>query len=463
MNNQTMPGTEPGQAKAAPSPAPETPRSDSASWHKNVPTGTAASVFSGLLVMAAFIAAFGVWAVTAPLSGAALAVGIVQAKGQNQVVEHLEGGIIREIRAREGDRIAAGDVVMVLDDTRANAELNRVNVALVGARASLARAQAERSGATELQFDAELTAAAGTEALEADLDQQRFEFANRYQRHVSQLGVLDQRVQASREEIEGLSIQKGAEERKLAVIRRELVDKQVLLAKGLTPKSLINDLERAEADSLGRIGGLTASMAQRKTAIAEIEEQRTGLEAQRREAASTEINELRSKIGDMAEQLRARVDVMTRMIIRAPADGIVLRLAKNTVGSVVKPGEAVVEILPTSDGLIVDARIRPTDIDSVKVGQEAELRLVALNQRTTPEVGAVVTYISADRIVDPQSRESYYTARLKMDQNLPPQISLEQIYPGMPVDAFIKTGDRTFLEYLVRPIRDSFAKAFREE
>jgi HlyD family type I secretion membrane fusion protein len=432
-------------------------------WKRRIPTSTAGVTLFGLIVIAAFIAFFGVWAVTAPLAGATVAMGVVQAKGQNQVVEHLEGGIIREIRVREGDKVAMGDIVMVLDKTKAEAEMNRVAAALVGARASLARAEAERSGATDLVFAADLVEAAKARDLQADLDEQREEFRNRYQRHVAELAVLTQRVQASLEEIEGLQIQKTAEERKLEVIRRELEDKRTLLDQGLTPKSQINELERAEADSLGRIGGLTASIAQRKVSIVEIEEQRAGLEAQRRESASAEVNEQRSKISDLNEQMRSRRDIMDRMVIRAPTDGIVVRLAKNTVGSVVQPGEGVIEFLPTSEELIVDARIAVTDIDNVTLGQEAELRLVALNQRTTPEVPATVIYVSADRVVDQQTNESFFIAHLRMTEDLPPGVRREQIYPGMPVDAYIKTGERTFLEYLVQPIRDSFAKAFREE
>ena len=268
---------------------------------------------------------------------------------------------------------------------------------------------------------------------------------------------------AVEEEIEGLSIQKTSEQRKLAVIRDELADKAKLLAEGLTPKSQYNTLLRAEADSLGALGSITATIGQRRSAIAELAEQRSGLEAKRRESASAEVNELRSEIGDLRQQLRSRDDMLARSEIRSPADGIVVKLLKNTVGSVIKPGEAVVEILPTSSELIIDANVAPRDIDSVRVGQEARLRLTALNARTTPEVAATVSYISADRFIDPNTREPYYTARLKISQALPETISPDQIQPGMPVDVFIKTGERTLLEYLVRPVQDSFAKAFREE
>ncbi|WP_457936120.1 HlyD family type I secretion periplasmic adaptor subunit [Mesorhizobium sp. 10J20-29] len=432
-------------------------------WQDKVPTSIGRPILWGAVAAAAFVAGFGMWAAIAPIDGAVVAIGVVQASGQNQVVEHLEGGIVAVINVMEGQGVKTGDPLLTIETVRLAADRDRVNVALIAAEARLARAQAERDGNTEIVFSDELSSTARLTSVEGDLDQQRAEFFNRVQRHRAELAALEQRVRAVEEEIEGLSIQKTSEERKLAVLRDELAEKADLLAKGLTPKSQYNALLRAEADSLGASGGITATIGQRRSAIAELAEQRAGIEARRREAASAEVNQLRSEIGDLRQQLRSRDDMLARSEIRSPADGIVIKLLKNTVGSVIKPGEAVVEILPTSSELIIDAKVAPQDIDAVKVGQEATLRLTALNARTTPQVAAAVSYISADRFVDPNTREPYYTARLRIAQDLPAEIAPGQIQPGMPVEVFIKTGERTFLEYLVRPVQDSFAKAFREE
>jgi len=458
MNMQT-----PITPAGGPGPAATPVRIAGPNWQARVPTGIAKPALYGALVALAFVAGFGAWAATAPIDGAVVAQGVVQASGRNQVVEHLEGGIVAAINITEGTAVKSGDVLLALDTLRLAADRNRVHVALVAAQAQLARARAERDGASEFVVPGELAAEARIASVEDDIDQQRAEFANRMQRHVAELAALDQRVNAAQDEIEGLLIQKTSEERKLDVLRQELADKAVLLGKGLTQRSQVNELQRAEADSLGAIGTITASIGQRRASIAELAEQRAGLEAKRREAASAEVNETRSKIGDLREQLRSRDDMLARAEIRAPVDGIVVKLAKNTVGSVIKPGEVVVEILPTSGELIIDAKVPPRDIDAVKVGQEATLRLTALNARTTPQVAASVSYISADRLLDPNTHEPYYTARLKIAQALPQEIAAGQIQPGMPVDAYIKTGERTFLEYLVRPVQDSFAKAFREE
>ncbi len=453
------------QIPAAPSGGPKSSDRGQASgnWQDKVPTGIGNQTIFGAIVALVFFAGFGIWAAMAPLSGAVVATGVVQAAGQNKVIEHLEGGIISTIHVREGQVVRAGESLLSIDTTRVAADRNRVVVALIGTEAQIARAQAERDGRSEMELPPEVVNSARTAGVEGDLEQQRAEFANRLQRHQTELAAVEQRVIAANEEIEGLQIQKTSEERKLAVVRDELKDKAELLKKGLTPRSQYNALQRAEADSLGALGSITANIGQRKSSIAELAEQRAGLEAKRREAASAEVNELRAKIGDLREQLLTRDDILARSEIRAPDDGIIVKLSKNTVGSIIKPGEPVLELLPTSNDLIIDAKVLPQDVDGVKVGQEANLRFTALNARTTPEVAAKVSYISADRLLDPNTREPYYTARLEISGDLPAEIEPGQIQPGMPVDAFIKTGDRTFLEYLVRPVQDSFAKAFREE
>ncbi len=444
-------------------PTPPQTRRAAARWQEKVPTGIGWPALYGGLVAALFVAVFGVWAAIAPIDGAVVATGVVEATGRNQAVEHLEGGIIASIDVSEGEAVRAGQVLLTIDALRLAADRNRVSVALIAAEAQMMRAKAERDGAPDLALPPELSEAAQAAGVEDDLAQQKAEFANRQVRHQSELAAIDLRMRAAGEEIEGLQIQKLSEERKLEVLREELAAKASLLAKGLIPKAQVNELQRAEADAMGTLGTVTATIGQRRSAIAEFAEQRAGLEAKRREAASSEINELRTKISDLREQLRTRDDMLARSEIRAPEDGIVVRLAKNTVGSVIKPGEAVIELLPTTGKLLIDARIAPRDVDAVRIGQEAMLRLTALNARTTPQIPARVSYVSADRILDPATREAFYTARLEISEQLPDGVSPDQIQPGMPVDAFIKTGERTFLEYLARPVQDSFAKAFREE
>ncbi len=433
------------------------------SWSDSVPTSPALVVSLGFLILLLFFGGVGTWAALAPLSGAVVTSGVVQASGENSLVEHLEGGIIESIEVVEGDHVESNDVLIVLDKTRLDAEHNRVQATLLLTQARFWRAVAERDGNEEVSNPTALEDNAKRLGLEQDVMQQQAEFKNRLERHKAQLSAIDQRRKALKEEIIGLEDQKLSEANKLAIIREELKDKKKLLDDGLTPKNQYDALRKSEADSIGRIGALKATIAQREFSIAEMEDEKAGREASRREEAASQVNQLQTTINDLREQLNSRADSLRRSEIRSPTDGIVLSLKKKTVGGVVQPGEELIEILPTSSELIIEARIFPTDIDAIRLGQEAFLRFAALNARTTPEVPATISYVSADRLTDQATGEPYYSARLQVASELPAEINREQIYPGMPVDVFITTDERTFVEYLVRPVRDSFAKAFREE
>lgn len=432
-------------------------------WKQRLPTSVRGPILAGFAIAALFVGGFGVWGATVPIAGAAVASGIVAVSGLNQTVDHLEGGIIKEILVSEGERIRSGQPLIRLDPTRTMSERNRVKAQLVGLRAKLIRTRAERDLADELEFPDGIVSEARELGLEDDIAQQKQEFENRKQRQESERAILAQRSQAVRDEMAGLDTQMQSEKTKLEVIRDELEQKRDLLERGLTPRSQFNALQRAEADSEGRVGGLAAAIAQRETTLLEIEKQAINQEAKQVEEASGQLNTLQLQINDLEEQLRSREDILSRMVMRSPVDGVVVKLHKNTIGGVIRPGETVFDILPTTAEFIIEARIAPQDIDVVRQGQKANLRFVALNTRTTPEVPASVIYVSADRLVDPDTRAPYYLARLQLDGDLPEPLTRDQIYPGMPVDAFIGTGERTFFEYLARPITDSFNKAFREE
>lgn len=434
-----------------------------AAWKSKMPTAVKMPIAVGLLTVAGFFGGFGYWAATVPIAGAAVASGVIAASGLNQKINHLEGGIISSILIAEGDRVNIGQPLIKLDNTRVRADRDRLATTLLGLFAKEARAEAERDGVSKLVFSTLVNDKAKQVSGKNILQQQSREFEERYKRHVADLGVLDQRVLATKEEISGLQVQMNSEETKLVIIQEELEQKKKLLKRGLTAKREFTALQREQSDTIGRAGSLKAKIAQRKTSILEIKQQVNGAQARRRETASAEINSIRREIGEFEEQLLAREDILKRVIIRSPADGIIVKLLKNTVGSVVRSGETILEILPTSSDLIVEARVAPQDIDAVRPGLDAKVRFSALNTRTTPEVDAKVSYVSADRLIDQDTRVPYYLARLQLTDTLPKEISRDQIFAGMPVDTFIQAGDRTFLEYLVRPITDSLKKAFREE
>ena len=427
------------------------------------PTGIFWPVLFGCLVIASFLVGFGIWAATAPIAGASIAQGVVAASGENNAVQHLEGGIVSEILVKKGDRVKQGQALVKLDETQAISARNRIGKSIVGLTARIERASSELEGSDTLKFSQNLKELAQAANTDQALDQQQAEFKSRLDQHKSELNVMEEQVRAIEEEILGIGLQLNAEETKLDVIEAELVGKKKLLDQGLTSRTQYNELLRAQADIVGAIGSRKATIGQRRTTISEIRERQTTAVATRKAAASKEISDLRLQIEDMEEQLSARSDILGRMVINAPEDGIIVTLTKNTIGSVIQPGETVLEILPTSEELVISARIAPQDIDAVRVGQNANIRFSALNLRTTPEVPAAVEYISADRLVDAATQEPYFEARLKLSSNLPNEIKADQIYAGMPVEAFINTGERTFLEYMAKPIQDSFSRAFTED
>lgn len=431
-----------------------------ASYEARLPSGFGGIPFAGYLTIAVFAAGFGFWAATAPLSGAAIAPGVVAAAGANIAIQHLEGGIVREVPVREGDRVAAGAPLLVLDTTRPNADLNRLARQLLAFEARTARLIAERSGAAVMiKPDAFSTLDADTQSAWND---QETEFIARFARFNAEHEILNQRVAALEEAVIGLRAQKTAADEQLTLVKEEIERKKELLDKGLTNRSEYTNLLSAQAELIGQAGALQSQIASSANQISESRQQIERATTARVEQAGAELNEVRIKIADIEEQIRSARDVLERTTVRAPTAAIVVRAMYKSPGSVIRPGEPVVELLPTTDELLIEARVRPQDIDSVRIGQDARLNFTAFNARMTPQVPGTVTYLSADRLIDPATQESYYTARIRIAEDLPPEVQKDRIYPGMPVEAFISTGDRTFVEYLVQPIRDSFNRAFRE-
>lgn len=438
-------------------------RADTADWRSAVPRRRYLIALGGFAALLAFAGGFVGWGVLAPLSGAVIAQGVVQASGQNQIVDHLEGGIVEQIHAKEGDHVEQGQTLITLETVQITTELNRILSALILRRAEHLRAQAERDDKPTLLFPQQLRQQARDQGLEEDLDEQVAEFVNRLARHNSQLDVIARRIDAMSEQISSLRAQEAAETEKRDILVAELADKEKLLERGLTEINEVYALRRARVDSAGQLGAVAATIAERRASIAGLEQERQSLIASRQETAATRINELRGEINDLREQLQARRDTLSRAKIRAPIAGTIVSLSKNTVGSVIGAGEVIAEILPQESESIVEARVNPIDADVIHVGQKARLRLVALNMRVTPELPASVSYMSADRLIDQATGEPFYIARLTADVDTAGDISGTALQPGMPIEVLIATEPRTFASYLIQPLTDSFNRAFREE
>ncbi len=432
-------------------------------WEDRINASRSRVSWAGYLAIAALVGSFGYWAASAPIARAAVAPGNIAAAGRNILIQHLEGGVIQRVNVREGDIVKAGQELYVLDPTSARANVNRLGKQIVSLKASLLRLAAERDGAVALELPPSTSLAGGLDDVQDLVDEQQKEFNARLARFKSEQEILSQRVASLNETSRGFGAQRDAVAEQLRIVRDELRRKKQLVDKGLTNLFEYTQIQRNESDLIGQAGAIESQLGANATQVLEAEEQIQRARTQRVEQAVARLNEVRVQLADAEEQLNAATAVLARTVIHAPSDGIIVSMTYNTIGSVIGPAEKVIEILPTTDKPIVEARLNPQEIDAVYIGQQARLRLTALNARLTPEVAGTVTEISADRLVDQATQEVYYRARLQITDELPAGIEAAQLYPGMPVEAYINAGERTFLEYLVRPILDSVNRAFREE
>ena len=416
----------------------------------------------GYLAIALFVGAFGGWAVTAPIASATIAPGVIAAAGQNVMIQHLEGGIIRQVVAHEGEHVKKGDPLLILDDTAAQDTLNRLLKQLIASEAEISRLDAERDDADDLVMPSDFGDYPAALGAKREFQEQERQFSASKARFNAQEQILHQRIGSLKEAVKGLQVQKDAIEKQIGILQNEADIKKKLLDKGLASRSEYASLENDIANLVGQSGSLEAQLASIVSQVGEASEQVEQLKTTRVHDAITALNKARTDVADLDEQIHTARSVLDRTTLRAPVDGIIVRSVYNSAGSVIKPGEVVMELLPTSSALIVEAHVQPQDIDQIRLDQHAEMSFTALNTRTTPKVSGKVFYISADHLVTPNTGKAYYVVRLKINQDLPPEIRPDQIYPGMPVEAFISTGSRTFAEYLVKPLLNSMDLAFRQ-
>ena len=453
-----------GEPTASGTPAPALSKPEpSAKWSDRLPTGTARFVAIGYASIALFVGVFGYWAATAPIASAILAPGVVAPAGRNQLVQHLEGGLIAEVFVREGETVTTGQQLYRMDSVATAALRNRLTKQHIGLQLRAERFEAERDDSERLVIPADLTVQAQAEGLGYLVEEQVKEFDIRLARMKSELIILNQRVAVQDDNISGLKSQQESLTRQLALVKEEASTKQSLLDQGLTNRTEVTRLLQTEAEIIGQAGSVTAQIAAARNQIVEAQEQLIRMKTQRIETAISELGTIRANIEDIGEQLTAAENTLARSVVRAPAEGIIVRMVHNVAGGIVGPGQELLTLLPTSDELIIEARILTQDIDNVSLGQEAMLRFIALNSTTTPEVAARVIYVSADKLDDPATQQSYFAVRLKLADALPASIESGRLYPGMPVETMVSTGERTFLTYLVKRLLDSFETAFREE
>lgn len=418
---------------------------------------------AALVIILLFFAGFGGWAATAQLSSAAIAAGVISPDGNRRTVQHLEGGIIREILVADGAVVSRGQILLVLEDVAAHSDFEALNGRLRTLAAVEARLRAERNGAGRLAFPAWLLEQRADRVVADILDTQLRLFAVRAAVHRQQLAVRRQQIAQLQEEIAGRVAQIESLGEQLGLIDEEIEALRPLVASGVAARPELLRLQRGRAQITGDRGENRALVARARQSIAEIELQLASLESARLDEVNAQLVSVQAERTGVEQDLRSQGDVLDRTAIVAPVSGKVVELRFHTAGGVVMSGEPILDLVPLDEELVIDARVSPIDIDVVHEGLEAQIVLTAYVQRNLPQIVGRVRSVSADAIADQSTGESYFLARIEVDrmqlEDLAQDIDLS---PGMPAEVLIKTGERTVIEYLIRPVLDAFRRSLRE-
>lgn len=422
-----------------------------------------APVTLGLIALAVLLGGFGLWSVTTQIAGAVVAGGQVEVELNRQVVQHPDGGVVAEILVKDGDLVAAGAPLIRLDGTLIRSELAIVEGQFFEILARRGRLEAERDDAAEISFPDELAQAATDQPeIAALMNGQQSLFAARAETETNEIDQLQRRRAQISNQIDGIAAQRRATDSQLELIGRELADLTVLLDRGLTQAARVLALEREKARLEGSAGELDATRAEAEGRVTEIDIEILKRGSTRREDANTQLRDLGYRELELAERRRALSEQIGLLEIRAPVSGIVHALQVTTPRAVIRAADPVLYLVPQDRPLVIAAQVSPIHVDEVRVGQPVTLRFSALDSRTTPELLGQVSRISADALTDEATNAAYYRAEVVLDPDELAKLGGHAIIPGMPVEVFIRTGERTPLAYIVKPLAEYFNRAFRE-
>jgi HlyD family secretion protein len=419
-------------------------------------------LLGGAVIALMLTVGVGGWATTTELSGAVIAPGSMVVDSNVKKVQHLTGGIVGELMVRDGQHVRAGEVVLRLDETITRTNLAIVTKGLDEMTARQARLASERDQTEEIAFPTALLARANEPDVAAAIASERKLFELRRSARLGQKSQLRERIAQLDEEVRGYTALQGAKTEELALIERELESVRGLWNKNLVQLNRLISLEREAARLKGERAQSISVAAQSRGKISEIELQIIQIDQDLSSDVAKELREVEGKIGEFSERKVAAEDQLKRIDLRAPQDGVVHQLAVHTVGGVVTAGDPVMLIVPEADALTVEAKVSPQDIDQLRLGQTAGLRFSTFNQRTTPEINGAISRISADVTADQRSGQNYYTVRISITPEEIARLGNVKLVPGMPVEAFMKTYDRTVLSYFTKPLQDQVMRAFRE-
>ena len=420
-------------------------------------------ILAGSILVGVLVIGLGGWASTAQISGALIAQGSIVVDTNVKKVQHPTGGVVGELFVRDGDHVKAGDVLIRLDETVTHANLAIVNKGLVELYARKARLAAERDGADTMAAPPELAGRLNEPDVKEAFASERKLFDLRHQDRLGQKQQLQERITQLQQQISGLAAQQSAKDKGIALTEQELQGVRDLWQKNLVQLNRLTSLQRDEAHLEGERGQIIAQAAEAKGKIAEIQLQIIQVDQDLSSDVAKELRETVSKIGEYVERKVTAEDQLKRTDIRAPQDGIVFQSTANTVGGVIAAGDPIMLIVPESDNLTVEVKVDPKDIDQVQLGQIVVLRFTSFNVRTTPEINGKVSRIAADTSTDQRTGQSYYLVRIAMPAQELKRLGDVKLTPGMPVDAYIETGERTMMSYLIKPLHDQLMRAFREK
>jgi HlyD family secretion protein len=420
-------------------------------------------VLAGTFLGGVFVLGSAVWAAYAPLESAAHATGQVIVESSRKTVQHLEGGIIGAILVHDGEQVKAGQTLIRLDDTKARTALTSLQGELWDSYAREARLIAERDGAAQPVYPEALLDKAGTPVVALVIAGQNKIFETRRSLQKSKADLIRQRIAETGEEIVGLKAQEAAARQRIGLIHEEIAGVSQLVEKGLAPKPRLLSLQRDLADIEGRRGETIAQIARAQQTIAESQVSILNLENDTQNEVAEQLRETQRKMHDLKEKIQEASDVLARVEVKAPEDGIVQDLHVHTAGGVITAGEPLLDLVPPKDRLVVEVQLRPEDIDLVRPGLPALVRLTPYKQRRVPPIDAKVTYVSADRLVDKHNNQPYYAAKVALDPEKLAALNGVEMIPGMPAEVMIKTGETTVALYALSPVLDSFHRAFTEK
>jgi HlyD family type I secretion membrane fusion protein len=438
-------------------------RAQTLDWPQTAPNDSIrGAVLAGWLIVLVFFGGFGGWAVTAPLNGAVIANGVVKVEGNRKSVQHLDGGIIKELRIKEGDKVAAGDILIVLDSTQARAELEVLTQAYVVLRATEVRLLTELDHGTALVFPDDLKPDREQRNVKSIWNGQVRQFESRAAALEGQGNVIKEKINQLRAQITGGQAQVGAFQEQLKSVRAEAASIAPLVEKGLIARPRILQLERAAFGVQAQIADINATIAKNREAIAEQTQQIAQLDNDRMADMTKELRDTQARLLELIPKLTNAKAVLNRMEIRSPYSGKVVGLNIFSVGGIVQRGEKILDLVPDEDALTIDAQVAVDDISELHPNMPAEVRLTAYKQRITPVIRGEVTQVSADRLIDNKTGAPYYVASVRLNEDDLRKAPNVQLYPGMPALVIIPTAERTAFDYLVGPMMMSFNRAFKQ-